>query len=312
MGNEIMSITNRSLLACLLAGAWITTATGCGEDPPSEMQSNAVQCIPGLPDNCACPDSTMRVTTCNAEGNGFAACPCSTPLAGSGGMSAGTQALPTAGMTALPTGGVGATGGSAGVAGTSGGIGGASGAAGMAGMAGTTGGASGAAGTAGTMAEPDAGNSDDEFAAERKLCVDTINMYRETLGRAPLAQATPEQEMCSDRGAKTDADNNAPHSSAGSCDGLGAQDTCPGWGVGGFSGNATVGDALKNCLAAMWAEGEPPVSREECIDDYQGCFLHYGHYLNMSDPNATVVSCGFYAMPNNEYWMNQDFGWGRR
>ena len=58
----------------------------------------------------------------------------------------------------------------------------------------------------------------------------------------------------------------------------------------------------------MWAEGEPPIPRDECIRDYQGCFLPHGHYINMSSATSQVVSCGFYEMPNGRWWMNQDFG----
>ncbi|HET8937885.1 MAG TPA: hypothetical protein VFN67_30785, partial [Polyangiales bacterium] len=71
--------------------------------------------------------------------------------------------------------------------------------------------------------------------------------------------------------------------------------------------------ALKGCLKQMWAEGEPPVSRQECQQDYQGCFLKHGHYLNMSDPTLASVSCAFYKMSDGRsYWMNQDFAFGGR
>jgi hypothetical protein len=154
--------------------------------------------------------------------------------------------------------------------------------------------------------------ADDDLDALRQLCVDYINMYRATLtGLQPMVRANPEQEECSDRGAQMDGDSGQAHGSAraGLCRsvGLGAEDTCPGWGVGGFSGNATLADALTSCLDAMWAEGEPPVSRQECIADYSGCFLQHGHYLNMSDPNNRVVACSFYKMMDGKYWMNQDF-----
>jgi hypothetical protein len=140
----------------------------------------------------------------------------------------------------------------------------------------------------------------------------------------PLKRATPEQEECSQRAAKMDGDNMAAHGAfqAGVCNstGLGAENTCPGYPVGGFGGGATIADALKGCLAQMWAEGEPPVSRQECQKDYQGCFLKHGHYLNMSDPSLGAVSCAFYKMKDGRsYWMNQDFafaggfgGWGQR
>ncbi len=148
---------------------------------------------------------------------------------------------------------------------------------------------------------------DDELEMLRQLCVDTINMYRSTVGVASLTRE-PAQEACSDEGAKSDGDTGRAHGSAGKCGGLGGQDTCPGWGVGGFSGNATVSAALTKCLAQMWAEGEPPVSRQECERDYEGCFLKYGHYLNMSDTRYKKAACGFYKMANGSWWMNQNFG----
>lgn len=152
---------------------------------------------------------------------------------------------------------------------------------------------------------------DEDIDALRQLCVDYINMYRATLGLMPMRRASPEQEECSDRGAQMDGDSGRAHGSAaaGLCRsvGLGGENTCPGWRVGGFSGNATLADALTNCLDAMWDEGEPPVSRQECQADYQGCFLKHGHYLNMSDPNNRVVACSFYKMASGAYWMNQDF-----
>jgi hypothetical protein len=148
----------------------------------------------------------------------------------------------------------------------------------------------------------------DELAALRQTCVDEINMYRATLMLEPMKRATPEQELCSDKGAKTDGDSGRAHGSAGSCRGLGGQNTCPGYMVGGWSGNATLADSLKGCLKQMWAEGEPPKPRAECERDYQNCFLAHGHYLNMSDTRNRTVSCGFYKMQNGAYWMNQDFG----
>ena len=159
----------------------------------------------------------------------------------------------------------------------------------------------------------------------RETCVAEINMYRATLTDkmlTPLKRATPEQEECSQRAAKMDGDTMSAHGAfmAGVCNsvGLSAENTCPGYPVGGFGGGATIADALKGCLKQMWAEGEPPVSRQECQKDYQGCFLKHGHYLNMSDPSLASVSCAFYKMSDGRsYWMNQDFafggrGWGTR
>jgi hypothetical protein len=141
----------------------------------------------------------------------------------------------------------------------------------------------------------------------RQLCVDEVNMYRAMLSLPPLARLA-DQEACSDEGAKLDGDTGKAHGSAGKCKGLGGQNTCPGWGVGPRTGNATVADALKRCLKQMWDEAEPPVSRMECQADYEGCFLKHGHYLNMSDTRYKKIACGFYQMSNGKYWMNQNFG----
>jgi hypothetical protein len=179
---------------------------------------------------------------------------------------------------------------------------------GGAGAAAPSGGANAGSGAAGSGS----GISPDDIAMLRQVCVDEINMYRAMLpSLKPLKRATAAQETCSDSGAQMDGDSGEAHGSAraGLCTkvGLGSEDTCPGWGVGGFSGNATITDALKQCLKQMWAEGEPPVSRAMCVQDLSGCFEKYGHYLNMSDSGVSSVACSFYKMKNGEYWMNQDF-----
>jgi hypothetical protein len=265
--------------ACLLH------LTGCGEDTGSNQGSvyagaGAVGGM-GLGGNIGNPDLNMGVT--GGIGGG-----------GSGGMSAtgGTGAV--AGMMAM-TGGMGGTGGMMTVTG------------GMGGGGGTmtmTGGMGGMAGSGGMMAMTGGttgGNPDDELNEVRQVCVDTINEYRATLDLPPLARATPEQEVCSDNGAMMDAEAMDAHGSAGMCD-LGSQNTCPGYPVS--FGGGTLAGVLKRCLQQMWDEGEPPVPRAECRGS---CFLEHGHYLNMSDPNATDVGCGFYDMGGDTWWMNQNF-----
>ncbi|MEY4577782.1 MAG: hypothetical protein RL701_2485 [Pseudomonadota bacterium] len=184
--------------------------------------------------------------------------------------------------------------------------------------AGAMAGRSAAAGSGGGAGGVSGGNlsgvTTEELAMLRQTCVDTINMYRATLpalNLKPLNRATPDQETCSDKGAQQDGDSGEAHGSAraGLCRavGLGAENTCPGWGVGGRTGNATLADALKGCLKAMWAEGEPPVTRDMCVQDLNGCFQAHGHYLNMSGSGASAVACSFYKMKDGQYWMNQDF-----
>ncbi len=164
--------------------------------------------------------------------------------------------------------------------------------------------------TGGTTTPPPV-NPDDPYDEVRQVCVDTINEYRATMGLAPMNRASAALEECSDQGAKQDGDTGVAHSSAGSCAGLGAQNTCPGYQVGGWAG-ATLADALKRCLAQMWAEGEPPQGRDQCIAEYRAgntaCFMAHGHYINMSNPGYGTVACGFYDMGNNTFWMNQNFG----
>lgn len=105
-----------------------------------------------------------------------------------------------------------------------------------------------------------------------------------------------------------DGTSGTAHSSAGMCPGTGGQDSCPSLPVGG---GATLQSSLNQCLAQMWAEGPPPAGTTvaQCIQNYTGCFLQHGHWINMSDSymTHTAVSCGFYQMSNGYYWGNQDF-----
>jgi hypothetical protein len=307
----------------------IVMFAACG---PSTV-SNSRSCTPGAVSACACNDGVPRTTTCAADGSHFEACTCSAAVATAGASAhAGTGSLatlPISGTTAsgFPAAGSGGTpstllGGqpALGVAGV-GGLGGLAGQAGPAaagrgaagrGAAGMMGAAAGAAGTTGAGGSGNPDFTDAQLAMLRQTCVDEINMYRATLpSLKALKRASAPQEMCSDKGAQMDGDSGQAHGSAraGLCTsvGLGSEDTCPGWGVGGFTGNATVADALKGCLKSMWAEGEPPVSRAMCVQDYAGCFEKYGHYLNMSDPGVGSVACSFFHMKNGQWWMNQDF-----
>lgn len=276
-------------------------------------------CIPTQAAPCTCADNSPGWKTCSGDGLGFSDCDCHNPIdkqAVRGEES--TLSAPVASTNTTPSSGpissspppqnsqiAGASGGNTPSidtafntpidAGTDGAI-----------AQNPT--PSPTAGSGSNTGTADPTVSGDDLDAVRQVCVDYINQYRATLGLAPLRRATPEQEMCSDRGAEQDGVAQIPHSSAGSCPGMGAQNTCPGWQVGGWSGNATLADALKGCLDSMWAEGEPPVPISECMRDYQGCFMLYGHYINMSSPTSTVVSCGLYEVSPGEWWMNQDFG----
>ena len=338
-----------SALVAILAGALFTWAGGCAAAGGNSDSAAFNSCVAGSAVSCMCGDGRVLTTMCLPDGSNFEPCPCGVTAAGGlmqPGQSTGTGGAPggtgtglpgSGGSAAIGTGGTGTTGtggmggvpmtgsggmlGSAGTGGVptsgSGGIGGSGGMTGTGGATGT-GGTTGTTGTGGasggTTSTNLSGLSDAELDMLRQTCVDEINMYRAMLGLTPLMRATPEQEMCSDQGAQMDGDSGVAHGSAkaGLCRsvGLGAEDTCPGWQIGGFSGNATVEDALKGCLAAMWDEGPPPAGTtvDQCIQDSSGCFQQHGHYINMSSSTSSIVACSFYKMMNGAEWMNQDFG----
>ena len=235
-------------------------------------------------------------------------------LSGGGGAPASSATGGTMGGTMTGTGGM-----MAGTGGMKAGTGGMM--AGTGGMMAGTGGMM--AGTGGSAAIPDS-----DLTALRKFCVDTINMYRATIMPtiAPLKEASAATEMCSDKYATADSNSGVVHGSAGMCvsevpgSGLsGGQDACPWWSIGGFSGNATLKDAIGNCLAGMWEEGvgfkATGKTRAQCMADYQGCFLKYGHWLNMSSTQYSTVSCGIVKSADAKckygsppcYYLVQDF-----
>lgn len=140
-----------------------------------------------------------------------------------------------------------------------------------------------------TTADPtmttDPSTTGDPDEAATQLCVDTINMYRATLGLPALARWT-DAEACADAEAQADGEANKPHGTFGMC-GESAQNECPGW-------PAPPETMIEGCLAQMWAEGPG--------DDFQT----HGHYINMSNPAYTKVACGF-AIVNGQVWAAQDF-----
>jgi hypothetical protein len=139
--------------------------------------------------------------------------------------------------------------------------------------------------TATTTTTSTTGNPVDPYEAARQICVDTINMYRATLGLPAYARWT-DAESCSDDEAMSDLQSQTPHGAFGMC-GEWAQNECPGW-------PGPPDQSLPDCLAQMWAEGPG-----------QDFNLH-GHYINMSSEMYTQVACGF-AEVNGEFWMVQNF-----
>jgi hypothetical protein len=119
-----------------------------------------------------------------------------------------------------------------------------------------------------------------------QLCVDIINDYRASIGRAPLARWTAAEGCVEDQGF-ADMQSGRPHSAFGQC-GERAQNECPGWPGPPYQ-------MIDDCLAAMWAEGpgEP--------------YSEHGHYINMANPGYTKVACGFAVRSDGRVWAIQDF-----
>ena len=136
-----------------------------------------------------------------------------------------------------------------------------------------------------TSMTTDPSTTGDPDEAATQLCVDTINMYRATLGLPALARWT-DAEACADAESQADGEANTPHGTFGMC-GEGAQNQCPGW-------PGPPETMIEGCLAQMWAEGPG--------ED----FSMHGHYINMSNPAYTKVACG-YATVNGQVWATQDF-----
>ncbi|MEZ4451574.1 MAG: CAP domain-containing protein [Nannocystaceae bacterium] len=139
--------------------------------------------------------------------------------------------------------------------------------------------------TAGSSSSSSTSGGGDGSLAQ--LCVDTINMYRETVGKPPYARWS-EAEACADGQAKSDSMTGTAHGAFAEC-GEWAQNECPGW------PSDPAADSLTGCLAQMWAEG-PGMD-----------FNTHGHYINMSSDKYTKVACGFYTTPSGDLWIVHDF-----
>lgn len=140
-----------------------------------------------------------------------------------------------------------------------------------------------AGGSAGTTPTTTAADDPDEAATQ--LCVDTINMYRATVGLAPL-ERWRDAEACSDAEAASDGKTGTAHGAFGMC-GEAAQNECPGW-------PGPPASMITGCLELMWDEGPG--------ED----FAAHGHYITMSNPDYTRVACGF-AEGDGGVWSVQNF-----
>lgn len=124
----------------------------------------------------------------------------------------------------------------------------------------------------------------------REVCLDFINEKRGSENRAALSLWSDASD-CSEAQAAADFHADSPHDHFGRC-GETAQNTCPGWTT--RSDFESQKKALLSCLQEMWDERSG------------GWFSEDGHYINMSNPAYTEVTCGFH-LENGKLWVNQNF-----
>ena len=125
----------------------------------------------------------------------------------------------------------------------------------------------------------------DPYAEARVQVVKQINAYRAKVKLPPLKHWA-EADSCSDQEAKHDSKVNQPHASFGHCSEM-AQNECPDW-----PNQDSIGIG---CMEQMWNEGPGK--------DY----ARHGHYLNMTNPQYTKVSVGFYTTHEGKVWSVQNF-----
>jgi uncharacterized protein YkwD len=127
------------------------------------------------------------------------------------------------------------------------------------------------------------------YAAEKKLCLDTINALRATLGLKSVAWSAS-LEAFADQGARYDAERNAAHGhfSAFSKQAVpsDAENAIPGWSL---KNSKTVAKVVADGAKMMWDEGPGG-----------------GHYENIKGSHA-AVGCGIYVTAAGAVWVIHDF-----
>jgi len=119
-------------------------------------------------------------------------------------------------------------------------------------------------------------------------CVNRINQLRYQCQCLPPLERWTEGESCANQQAEYDSTNGS-HAGlrANICEpGGSGQNECPGW--------PSTGRVVSECLQQMWDEGPGP-------------FPAHGHYNNMTNPDYSMVSCGFYKTDSNKIWNVQNF-----
>jgi hypothetical protein len=127
------------------------------------------------------------------------------------------------------------------------------------------------------------------YAAGKKLCLDTINALRATLGLKPVAWSKS-LEAFADQGARYDSERNAAHGHfkafsqrAVPSD---AENAVPGWPIKSYK---TVDAVVAKGAKMMWDKGPGG-----------------GHYENIKGDHAQV-GCGIYVTPAGGVWVIHDF-----
>lgn len=127
------------------------------------------------------------------------------------------------------------------------------------------------------------------YAEEKRLCLDTINAYRATLGLAPVVRSAS-LEAFADQGARYDSDRDKAHAhfstfSKGAVP-SDAENAIPGWPLKSYK---TVARIVGEGAKMMWAEGPGG-----------------GHYENIKGSH-TAVGCGIYVNQAGGVWVIHDF-----
>jgi hypothetical protein len=132
-------------------------------------------------------------------------------------------------------------------------------------------------------------------ATPKQLCVTETNRYRAMVGVAALAESAA-LEAYADAGAMEDF-SSSPHMHFSMTNGGGiafAENECPVQGNWMVPAGGDLGDVVRQCIAAFYAEG--PGSD----------FSTHGHYINMMG-NYGTLGCGFYQMGTG-VTIVQDYG----
>jgi uncharacterized protein YkwD len=127
------------------------------------------------------------------------------------------------------------------------------------------------------------------YAAEKKLCLDTINACRAKLNLKPVTWSKS-LEAFADEGARYDAGLNAAHSHFGKFSvravPADAENALPGWPIKNYKSVAAV---VQKGTEMMWNEGPGG-----------------GHYENIKG-DQTTVGCGVFVTATGNIWVVQDF-----